>query len=107
MLNVDLSLGRKGRIRGPIKVVLGINCDNLLAILLGKKAPFGVGQRMAQSDKGLRAHHVVSLCTPRGGSVLSTLKISPDLSTLRTSPFPFLTSFIKTGMKSDQVWLSG
>lgn len=62
MLNVDLSLGK---IRGPIKILSGINFDNLPAILLGKKAPFGLGQRMAQSDKGLRAQHVVSLCTPR------------------------------------------
>lgn len=69
MLNVDLSFGRKERIRGPMKISLGINFDNLPAILLGKKAPFGVGQRMAQSDKGLRVQHVV--CAHLDGALYS------------------------------------
>lgn len=37
-------------LRGHIKILSGINSDNLLAILLGKKAPFGVGQRMVKSE---------------------------------------------------------
>lgn len=45
---------------GPITILSGTNFDDLLAILLGKKAPLGVGQSMAKSDKGLRAQHVAN-----------------------------------------------
>lgn len=49
-------MGREERIsKIPLKVLPGINFDYLSAILLGKRAPFGVGQRVAKSDKGLRA----------------------------------------------------
>ena len=59
MLNLDLSLGREERIsKRSLKVLPGINFYYLPAVLLGKRVPFGMGQRVAKSDQGLGAQHV-------------------------------------------------
>lgn len=54
MLNVDLSLQSEGRISiEPLKILSGINFGYLPAVLLGKRAPFEVGDMVAKSDREL------------------------------------------------------
>lgn len=56
-------------LRGPIlRDYQVLIVDNLPAILLGKKDTLGVRQRMAKSDKGLRAQRVANICIPGRGS---------------------------------------